>query len=75
MDEIDGKAMESPEDTEARAEHFLTTGETLPVPGFDALYSNPLVGASRRSDYAEREAAFEAELDAECEALFARLTR
>ncbi len=74
-DEIEGKLMESPEATEARAAHYIATGETLPIPGFEALYSNALVGMPRRSDHVEREAAFEAALDAECEALLTRLMR
>ncbi len=74
-DEIEGKLMESPEATEARAAHYLATGETLPIPGFDGLYSNALVGMPRRSDHLQRAAEFDAALDAECEALLARLQR
>ncbi len=74
-DEIENKMMESPQQTELRRAHFAATGAVPQIPGFDDLYSNGLVGAPKRCDYAERNAAFEAELDAECAALFARLTR
>ena len=74
-DEREGLMMESAASTAAALAHFEATGCQPAIAGFEDLYAHPMIGAPIRSDYAEREAAFEAELDRECEALFARLTR
>ena len=74
-DERDGMMMESAAATAAGFEHFMATGTVLPIPGFEDLYGHPMIGGPIYSDHAQRDAAFEAELEAECSALLARLTR